>query len=440
MEIVIAFLIFLLCMGLCLALGVTMLLPLGVGFGLFFALAVRQGHGPKAVLKMAAATLPESFIVIKVLLLIGCLTGLWRSCGTIAYFVVGGVSLMPSSMFLLAAFLLAAVMSFALGTSFGVTATCGVILMAIARAGGVDPLPAAGAIYSGVYVGDRGSPAASSGNLVAALTGTDMRDNVRRMLPSSVLPFLLCCGIYGALSVLFPMERTDVSVLTRLEEAFVLHWSCLIPAALMLVLPFCRVPIQWSMAASIAASFAVAMAVQGQGFFETLWTMLAGYKPAEENLSALLAGGGAVSMLEVSGILLLSGTYGGIFRETGMLTPVTDKLRALVGKIGRYPAMLLSGLALCAMFCNQTIGAIMQSQLAGPLYGPEEKTEKMLDMENSVILTAALVPWCIACSVPLGMMGVGAGAMLFGFYPMLLPLCFWVKRAGERKRERKTAE
>jgi len=436
MELLIVFLLFLSCMAVCLGLGITMLLPLAVGFGLFFLLAAKKGHRPKEVLKMAAGTLPESFIVIQVMLLIGCLTGLWRSCGTIAYFVSFGVGLMPPTMFLLAAFLLSSVMSYALGTSFGVTATCGVILMAIARAGGVNPLLAAGAVYSGVYVGDRGSPAASSGNLVAAVTGTDMRQNVRQMIPSSVLPFLLCCGIYGVLSVFFPMGSADVSVLIRLRGAFSLHWTCLIPAVLMLVLPFCGVPVKGSMAVSIVASFAVAMAVQGQGFFQTLWAMIAGYVPAQESLTAMLSGGGVVSMLEVSGILLISGTYGGIFRETGMLTPVTDRLQAMAGKIGRYPAMLLMSFVLCAMFCNQTISTIMQSQLSAPLYGLEEKEEKMLDLENSAIMTAALIPWCIACSVPFGMMGVGPKALLFGFYPMLLPLCFCIKRVREQRKQR----
>lgn len=434
MELLIAFLIFLLCMAVCLSLGITMLLPLAIGFGLFFVLAVRQGHTPKEVLKMAAETLPESFIVIKVLVLIGCLTGLWRSCGTIAYFVVGGVGLMPPSAFLLAAFLLSAVMSYALGTAFGVTATCGVILMAIARAGGVNPLLAAGAVYSGVYVGDRGSPAASSGNLVAAVTGTDMRDNVRRMLPSSIMPILLCCALYGALSVFFPMQTADVSVLAELEGAFRLHWTCLVPAILMLVLPFCRVPVKWSMLMSILASFVVAMAVQEASFFQTLWVMVAGYTPADASLSDMLSGGGIVSMVEVCGILTISGTYGGIFRETGLLSGLTEKIKALAEKIGRFPAMLLLGVGTCAVFCNQTIGVIMQNQLAAPLYGPEEKKEKMLDIENSVILTAGWIPWCIACSVPFGMMGVSMAALPFGFYLYLLPLCFCVKRLRERRK------
>lgn len=439
MELLIAFVLFLGCMALCLSLGVTMLVPLGLGFVLFFILAVRRGHTPKAVFRMAGGTLPESFLVIKVMLLIGCLTGLWRACGTIAFFVCKGVGLMPPGIFLLAAFLLTTVMSYALGTSFGVAATCGVILMAIARAGGVDPVLAAGAIFSGLYVGDRGSPAASSGNLVAALTGTDMRDNVRRMLPSSVPPVILCCLIYGVLSLASPMERADTAVLTSLEVGFRMHWSCLLPALVMLALPFCRVPVKWSMGLSILASVLVAVLVQGHTLWEALRAMAAGYSPEDEGLRALLAGGGMVSMLEVSVILLISGTYGGIFRETGLLSGLTEKLQTLKNKIGRYPSMLLLGLGLCAVFCNQTIGTIMLSQLSEPLYGEEEKMEKMLDLENSVILTAAWVPWCIACSVPLGMMDVGAEALRYAYYPFLLPICFCIKRVWQKRKQKSKA-
>ena len=439
MKLFFAFLLFLASMGVCLALNVTMLLPLTLGFVLFFLLALDRGYKPREVLHMAGGTLPESFIVIKIMLLIGCLTGLWRACGTIACFVCEGVGLMPPGAFLLAAFLLTAVMSYALGTSFGVAATCGVILMAIARAGGVDPVLAAGAIFSGLYVGDRGSPAASSGNLVAALTGTDMRDNVRRMVPSSVLPFLLCCLIYGLMSLRFPMAQTDTAVLSRLDAAFSLHWVCLVPALLMLVLPFCRVPVKWSMCVSIVASVLIAVLVQGLTVGETLWAMVVGYTPADQELRSMLSGGGMVSMLEVSAILLISGTYGGIFRETGLLSGLTDGLKSLAERIGRYPSMLIMSIGVSAVFCNQTISAIMLSQLSEPLYRPEEKEEKMLDLENSVILTAGLVPWCIACSVPFEMMGVGTRGVLFAFYLWLLPACFCVKRLWERRKRKITA-
>ena len=141
MELAIAFILFIICVAVSLILDISMLAPLLVGFVLFTALAAKNGFALKTVLKMAVGSLKESFIVVGILLLIGCLTGLWRSSGTVAYFVTLGVSVMPPSFFLLAAFLLSAAMSFAIGTSFGVTATAGVIIMSIAHAGGISPIP-----------------------------------------------------------------------------------------------------------------------------------------------------------------------------------------------------------------------------------------------------------------------------------------------------------
>lgn len=411
MELAAAFIIFIICVAVSLILDISMLAPLLVGFVLFTVLAVRKGFELKFVLKMTVGSFKESFIVVGILLLIGCLTGLWRSSGTVAYFVTLGVSVMPPSFFLLAAFLLSAVMSFAIGTSFGVTATAGVIIMSIAHAGGISPIPVAGAVLSGVYVGDRGSPASSAANLVAAVTGTDVEKNIKIMLKSGAIPFLLCCVIYGVLSVFCPMQSTDSQVLLELSDEFKLSWLCLIPAILMIVLPFCKVKVKWAMAIDIVVSFVLAMVTQNASFADCLKTML--------------SGGGVRSMLEVCGILLLSGTYGGIFHGTGMLDGLSEKLIISSGKVGRFPVMVLLSFAVSIVFCNQTIGVIMLSQLSEGLYGTSdaERCSKMIDIENSVIVIAGLVPWCIACSVPLAMMNVGAAAVPMAFYLWLIPLC-----------------
>ena len=91
------------------------------------------------------------------------------------------------------------------------------------------------------------------------------------------------------------------------------------------------------------------------------------------------------------------------------------------------------GLANAAVFCNQTIAAIMQSQLTADLYGEdeEEKTSKMLDIENSVILVSGLVPWCIACSVPRAMLGAQYIAAPLAFFLWVVPL-WWLIRNKKR--------
>lgn len=424
MDILIAFIIFIASLSLCLGFGITMILPLLLGFAVFSLVALRRGKSLREVGSMSISTVRDSLIVVKIILLLGCLTGLWRASGTIAYFVCGGVKLIPPTLFVLAAFVLTAVMSFALGTSFGVTATGGVILMAIGRAGGLNPVIVAGAILSGVYVGDRASPAASSANLVAVLTGTDMRKNVRLMLKNTVLPFVICCGIYAVISPFVPMTDMDVSLLENIESEFNLSWVCLVPAILILALPFCNVSIFLSILISMVSAFAVAVFFQDIGVFEAFKIMIVGFVPENEGLGSIFSGGGLVSMLEIACILIISGTYGGIFRGAGLLREVDNALLKLSGKIGRFETMLLMSFGICALFCNQTIGSIMQSELSSALYGEseDEKCAKMLDIENSVILTAGLIPWCIACSVPLGMLNASAASVPFACYLYVLPI------------------
>lgn len=433
MNILADFIIFIFLMGISLVAGISMVFPLLAGFILFSATALRNGTTGKEIVSFVRDSLGDSFIVVGIMLIIGCLTGIWRQSGTIAYFVTAGVTAIPPRMFLLAAFLLSSVMSFALGTSFGVSATAGVILASIARAGGVNMVLAAGAILSGVYVGDRGSPAASSANLVAVLTHTDMRQNVREMLRCSLVPFFLSALFYGILSFVSPMDTVDTGTLSLLSEEFHLTPLCLIPAVLMILLPFFHVKIRLSMVISLLAAFFVSVFCQQCTVKECMEAMIFGYKAKNTALSAMLSGGGVVSMLEVSAILTISCSYGKIFQGTGMLEPVDRFIHHLSEKTGRFPLMVLSGLFLSAVFCNQTIGAIMQSNLTESLYREEERTEKMLDMENSVILLSAMVPWCIACSVPMTMIGSDIRSIPFTVYLWLVPLWWYLKNRQKKK-------
>ena len=87
---------------------------------------------------------PQMCCVIVIYMLIGAITALWRSAGTIAFFIYHGLRIITPQLFLLVTFLLTSFISYALGTSFGVVGTLGVILMALARSGGVSVAITAG--------------------------------------------------------------------------------------------------------------------------------------------------------------------------------------------------------------------------------------------------------------------------------------------------------
>ena len=120
MDLLIAFVVFLLSMVVCLTTGASMLIALAIGMVCFSAVALKRGFPLEDVLRMILSSTRRSFIVLRVLLLIGLVTALWRTSGTIAFFVYYGVQLITPHFFVLIAFVLSAVLSYALGTSFGV--------------------------------------------------------------------------------------------------------------------------------------------------------------------------------------------------------------------------------------------------------------------------------------------------------------------------------
>ena len=126
MDIVVCFALFLAAMLFCLVKGFSLAWALLFALVLFFALGLRSGYGAKALVKMAWSKMPKSMIVLRILFFIGLLTGLWRSCGTIAFFIYHGIRVITPSLFILVAFLLTVLLSYALGTTIGqATRACG---------------------------------------------------------------------------------------------------------------------------------------------------------------------------------------------------------------------------------------------------------------------------------------------------------------------------
>ena len=224
---------------------------------LFSALAVRMGFSPRRVAQMARVGAHTAMPIVVILLVIGMVTGSWRGAGTIVGFVDYGVKLITPRLFLLVAFVLTCVMSYALGTSFGVAGTAGVIFMALARSGNVNPVITAGVILSGIFFGDRGSPVSSTAVTTANLTGTELMGNVRRMTKSALLPMAICLAVYAVLSVRNPIGEVDSAVVAAFERSFSLTPWVFLPAALLLILPLFHVPILLCMGGSILSAVLV---------------------------------------------------------------------------------------------------------------------------------------------------------------------------------------
>ena len=404
----------------CILLGRSILYALAIGLLLFLLYGRYKGFAWRELLRVALEGVKTVRNILITFVLIGILTALWRAAGTIPVIVCYASGLIRPSVFLLMTFLLNCGVSVLTGTSFGTGATMGVICATMGAAIGVDPKLVGGAVLSGVYFGDRCSPVSTSALLVADLTGTNIFDNIRRMVSSALVPFLLSCGIYFLLGMKAARSGALPDLNDLFGRAFVLHPAALLPAAVILLLSALRVNVKLAMAASILSAAPLCVLLQHVQPQALLRLSVFGFQTADEAVAAMVNGGGIVSMIRVGGIVCLSASYSGIFRKTGLLDGAKRGVNTLSERTTPFAAMLCTSILAGMVACNQTLTVMLTNQLcAGQARAPADVAN---DLEDSAIVIAPLVPWSIAGAVPLAAAGAPTSAILLACYLYILPL------------------
>ena len=431
MDFLLAFALFSAGLAVCLSNGVSIIVPLLLGLLFFAGTAFHRGFPLRSIAQMTGRGIKKSLIVLRIFVLIGLLTAVWRAGGTISFFVYYGIDLITPRFFVLFAFVLSSLISYALGTCFGTAGTIGVVLMVLARSGGVDANVVAGAILSGAFFGDRCAPTSSSANLVANLTETRLYDNVRNLFKTAFVPTLLSLLIYGYFSIQNPMQSSDTAILSEIASTHNLGAVVSVPALVVLLLPFFGLDVKASMLLSILTGSAIALWVQHVPPVELLHYMLVGYESGGDGRFAqIIAGGGLISMLRVSGIVLIASTTSGIFDGAGLLDGVQGFLERLSRRVMLYPTTVVTAIFTNMFACNQTLAVILTHQLMQKIYDQRGVSRSLLavDLGNTAILIAGLIPWSIAAAVPISMLAADSRCLPYAVFLWLVPLTNFFRR------------
>lgn len=412
--------LFVLALILCLVTGLPILAALAAGLVIFMLYGRTKGFSWKELLHMAVMGVFTARNVLLTFLLIGMLTALWRMAGTIPVLVSWASVLIRPSIIVLITFLLNCLLSVLTGTSFGTSATMGVICATMGQAMGADMRLLGGAVVAGAYFGDRCSPVSTSALLVSELTKTNIFDNIRNMVRSCILPFAVSCLLYFLLGRNTSAHAAELNLREMFSAEFSLHPAAFLPAAVIMVLSIMRVPVKKAMIASILTAIPAALFLEHRTFYEILHCAYFGFAAADPAVAKLMNGGGIVSMFRVFGIVCLSSSYGGIFRETGLLDGIRNQVEAFAGKTTEYAATMVTAVLTGSVACNQTLSIILTHQLCSGI--PQKKEKLALDLEDTAVVIAPLIPWSIAGTVPLAAVGAPLSGLLFAFYLYLLPL------------------
>lgn len=406
--------------------NINIIYPLFIGLLLLMFVALRRGFKLKDVFHMALKGGKKSLLIIRIFILIGAITAVWRASGTVAFIVYHGIELMNPRYFIVYAFILSSIVSFLLGTAFGTVGTIGIVMMILAKSGNVDINITAGAIIAGAYFGDRCSPMSSSAVLIASITETDLYKNVHNMFKTSMIPFILSIVIYIVLSLYNPLVFTDRNILNTISGAFNIHLVAILPAVAILILAAFRVDVKISMLTSIFIAMLLAFILQGYSIPNILKYTVFGFNLDGAGVfNDIIKGGGIVSMLKIALIVLISSAYSGIFEGTQMLKEIQRVLEIIAHRYGIFVSMIISGLITASLGCTQALAILLTNQLIKDTYKKQnrDKYELAIDLENSAVVISPLIPWNIAGAVPAAALTATVGFIPFAFYLYLIPIC-----------------
>lgn len=409
---------------------------------LFALISLKQGYTTREIAAMSWRGGRQSFVVLKILILIGAAIGIWMASGVIpslVYYCLKFITPLMPYAFVLAVFALCCLTSFLIGTAVGTVSTMGIPLMIIARSGHANLNVIAGAIMAGAYFGDRCSPMSSSAALVSNLTKTNIFTNIKNMLYSSIVPFCLSLVFYYALSLSQPVKTIGSGLSGNLSTTFTIGPIMLLPVIVILILSLCRVSINITISISILTAFALGMLFQNHQLAQEIHYLIFGFHiNAPGPLQNIITGGGILSMLKTCLVVFASCSLAGVLEGINMFGGMKRVLLNMrLPRPELFGATAIVSVITAVFGCTQTIAVIMTREIMKDCYGSHDHLQLALDLENSGILISALIPWNIAALASTSIMNVSpAGFIPYAFYIYALPVIYFIyaKYSNEAKR------
>ena len=418
----------------CVILHYSILYALIFGYALFFTFGLIKGKTWKDMLRYSFRGILTVKNILIIFVLIGSITAIWRACGTIAFIVYyASMFAVPQAMVLIC-FLLCCFVSFLMGTAFGSAATIGVICMTLANSMNIPVIYAGGAVISGIFFGDRCSPMSSGAHLISGLTHTDVFSNIKTMVETALIPFIVTAVLYGIIGLIINPGTGNGMTFHIFADFYNLSLFTMVPAAIIILFSLLKIDVKITMAVSCLAGLFCAGLFQHIHAAELIKIVFFGFHPQEAELAHLMAGGGIVSMIRVSAIICISSCYSGMFKGTHFFEGMQRIMQRLSKRITAFGSVLTASVFASAIACNQTLAIMLTHQVCDELI--EDKNTLASYLENTAVVVAPLMPWSIAVSVPLTSIGAPSVVLVAAFFLYLIPLWnLFVNIIGHRTRK-----
>lgn len=366
-----------------------------------------------------------------ILIIIGMVIGSWILSGTIQTMVYYGLKLLSPNIFLPAAFILAAITSILIGSSFGTIATMGIVLLGVAEGLGVPKAITVGAVVSGAMLGDKISPMSDSTNLTAAMSSTDLFDHIKSMLyisaPAAVISLVLYT-IIGRFYLESGANLTNINlILGNLEQNFNISFWTLIPPILMLILSLFIMPAIASLSISFITASIFAVLTQGASLAEVLNAAANGYQAntGMDLLDNLLTQGGINNMMSTVAIIMAGTAMGGILEKANVLEVILNSMLKIIKKPRDLILISLSSAYVMLLATGEMfVSIVIPGRTLAPAYQEMDIDTSVLSrsLETASTLGCSVLPWGVVSVYIQNVMDIGFSYIPYTFLSFLAPI------------------
>ena len=308
--------------------------------------------------------------------LIGAIVSVWMLSGCLPTIIHYGLDLLSPRIFLPTVFVLNTLVGFCTGSTWTTVATTGMVSMGIGAVLGVPTPLCAGCCISGAIAGDKICPISETTNMAATSAGTDVYSNVRAMIPTHFLAWIIALVIFFVTGLGFSgteaqMEQADV-LSAIIAEHFNVSPLFMLPILIILVASVMQLPTIPVMAIGVVVSIPFAM-LQGYGILDCLSAITNGVSLEFEDpiLAEIINRGGVTSMFGTMSIVITALAFGGVMQGAGIFDVLTKVLFSGIRSQRLYPAV---GIGVSTLMVFGTADDYPSLTLVGPiLSGPMTK-------------------------------------------------------------------
>ena len=394
-------------------------IPIAIGLALTALVGLKEGLTWAEIEKGAFHVIHVALPSVSVLITVGMIIGVWIASGTVPTLIYYGLKVLSPELFLAASMILCAVVSVSLGTSWGTIGTVGLALMGIGSGFDIPMYWTAGAVVSGAFFGDKLSPLSDTTNLAPAVTGTNIFDHIRNMLPTTVPAMLIALVIYLVVGFMLigneqvTFEKID-AITSTLNNSFYISPVLLIPAVLVIVLAMNKISPIPALFMGTLAGGALAMMTQGAGLHDVFTYANSGYSISTgvSEIDSLLNRGGIQSMMWTISLIIIALAFGGALERTGCLQSIIMAIRSKVRTFaGLQTSAISTSFATNVVAGDPYLSIALPGRMFAPAYRGMGYSTLNLSRatEEGGTLLSPLIPWNAGGAFVITALGLGIG-------------------------------